>query len=197
VKIKNGRVDGVEFVEANAYDRNREMKPTLIVLHDTAGQLDPKSSVKWFASDECPNSAHIVIERDGTITQCVPFNRRAYHCGISTFDGRANCNDYAIGIELVNPGILDKDGRAWFHKTNPKKPTRGYNKAGLEYAETKYHGKGWWMPYTQEQIAAVTNLCKAICGAYEITDITTHWFIRWPLKLPIHYSRWTRCAALP
>ena len=183
MKIKNGRIDGVEFVEAHAYDRNREMKPTLIVLHDTAGQLDPKSSVRWFASDECPNSAHIVIERDGTITQCVPFNRRAYHCGISTFEGRANCNDYSIGIELVNPGILDKDGRAWFHKTNPKKLARGYNKAGLEYAETKYHGKGWWMPYTQEQIAAVTNLCKAICGAYPgITDITTHWFIRWPLK---------------
>ena len=178
MKIKNGRVEGVEFVEAHAYDRNRVMSPTLIVLHDTAGQLDPKSSVRWFASDECPNSAHIVIERDGTITQCVPFNRRAYHCGISTFNGRQNCNDYAIGIELVNPGLLDKEGRAWFHKTNPKKPARGYNKAGLEYAETKYHGKGWWMPYTQEQIEAVTSLLKAICGSYpDVVDVTTHWAI--------------------
>jgi len=33
-------------------------------------------------------------------TQYVPFTQRAWHAGESVFDGRANCNDYSIGIEL-------------------------------------------------------------------------------------------------
>ena len=45
-------------------------------------------------------SAHLFIDRDGTITQFVPFDRRAWHAGVSCHRGRANCNDFAIGIEL-------------------------------------------------------------------------------------------------
>lgn len=45
-------------------------------------------------------SAHLFIERDGVVTQFAPFSARAWHAGISSFDGVANCNDYSIGIEL-------------------------------------------------------------------------------------------------
>ena len=45
-------------------------------------------------------SAHLLIARDGTATQFVPFDRRAWHAGASQFAGRANCNDFSIGIEL-------------------------------------------------------------------------------------------------
>lgn len=45
-------------------------------------------------------SAHLFIERDGVITQFVPFEARAWHAGASSFEGVANCNDYSIGIEL-------------------------------------------------------------------------------------------------
>ena len=45
-------------------------------------------------------SAHLLIERDGAITQFVSFDDRAWHAGASSFDGVANCNDYSIGIEL-------------------------------------------------------------------------------------------------
>ncbi len=45
-------------------------------------------------------SAHLLIHRNGDITQYVPLNRRAWHAGISSFDGRPMCNDYSIGIEL-------------------------------------------------------------------------------------------------
>ena len=45
-------------------------------------------------------SAHVLINRAGEITQYVPFNRRAWHAGVSTFHGRTCCNDYSIGIEL-------------------------------------------------------------------------------------------------
>ena len=45
-------------------------------------------------------SAHLLIERDGAITQFVNFNERAWHAGKSSYLGRQDCNDYSIGIEL-------------------------------------------------------------------------------------------------
>ncbi|MBH0085547.1 1,6-anhydro-N-acetylmuramyl-L-alanine amidase AmpD [Psychrobacter sp. SCQQ22] len=45
-------------------------------------------------------SAHLFIERDGSITQFVNFNERAWHAGRSSYLGRPECNNYSIGIEL-------------------------------------------------------------------------------------------------
>lgn len=45
-------------------------------------------------------SSHCLIRRDGEIIQYVPFNKRAWHAGISCFAGKDNCNDFSIGIEL-------------------------------------------------------------------------------------------------
>jgi len=41
-----------------------------------------------------------VIRRDGAITQYVPFAARAWHAGESSYEGRAACNDFSVGIEL-------------------------------------------------------------------------------------------------
>ena len=45
-------------------------------------------------------SAHLLIDRRGDIIQFVPFHKRAWHAGESVFNGRENCNDFSIGIEL-------------------------------------------------------------------------------------------------
>lgn len=45
-------------------------------------------------------SAHLLVRRGGEILQFVPFSRRAWHAGPSSFRGRERCNDYSIGIEL-------------------------------------------------------------------------------------------------
>lgn len=45
-------------------------------------------------------SAHFLIRRDGQIIQFVPVTRRAWHAGLSNFQGRERCNDFSIGIEL-------------------------------------------------------------------------------------------------
>ena len=62
--------------------------------HDGAHpELDELSDLKV--------SAHIVIDREGRVTQYVPFDRRAWHAGESVYAGRTRCNDFSIGIELV------------------------------------------------------------------------------------------------
>lgn len=45
-------------------------------------------------------SAHLFIKRNGQITQFVNLNQRAWHAGVSSFEGRQGCNDFSIGIEL-------------------------------------------------------------------------------------------------
>ena len=45
-------------------------------------------------------SSHLLIRRDGELVQYVPFHRRAWHAGVSQYQGRERCNDFSIGIEL-------------------------------------------------------------------------------------------------
>lgn len=45
-------------------------------------------------------SSHFYIRRNGELTQFVDVSQRAWHAGVSSYRGRANCNDDSIGIEL-------------------------------------------------------------------------------------------------
>ena len=45
-------------------------------------------------------SAHALVRRTGAIAQYVPFGKRAWHAGVSEYQGRGSCNDFSIGIEL-------------------------------------------------------------------------------------------------
>lgn len=45
-------------------------------------------------------SSHLLISRRGLLTQFVPFDRRAWHAGVSRHRGRSGCNDFSVGIEL-------------------------------------------------------------------------------------------------
>lgn len=64
------------------------------------GELDVTSHPFFAEIAHLRVSAHCVIWRDGGIWQYVPFEQRAWHAGISRFDGREQCNDFSIGIEL-------------------------------------------------------------------------------------------------
>lgn len=63
-------------------------------------RLDIRAHPDFAALEGLEVSAHLLIDRDGALTQYVPFDRRAWHAGESVFAGRGNCNDYSIGIEL-------------------------------------------------------------------------------------------------
>lgn len=65
-----------------------------------AGTIDLDAHA-WFENlKDVRVSAHFLIERNGCITQFVSCLDRAWHAGVSTFDGRTQCNDFSIGIEL-------------------------------------------------------------------------------------------------
>jgi AmpD protein len=45
-------------------------------------------------------SAHVLIKRNGEVIQFVPFDKRAWHAGVSSYKGKNDCNNFSIGIEL-------------------------------------------------------------------------------------------------
>ncbi|MEO5366194.1 MAG: 1,6-anhydro-N-acetylmuramyl-L-alanine amidase AmpD [Magnetococcus sp. WYHC-3] len=65
------------------------------------GRLDPTAHACFPAIAALRLSAHFLIDRAGVITQYVPILKRAWHAGVSRWEGRENCNDFAIGVELL------------------------------------------------------------------------------------------------
>ena len=77
------------------------MIPSAIVLHaDAAKQLT--SSLSWILQRESKVSYHYLIGRAGHVYECVPPIRRAWHAGVSSFQGDKDCNNYSIGVCLSN-----------------------------------------------------------------------------------------------
>ncbi|MFW5955082.1 MAG: 1,6-anhydro-N-acetylmuramyl-L-alanine amidase AmpD [Guyparkeria sp.] len=111
------RLDSVPYLRSpNCDQRPRETAIELVVIHAMSlppGQYGGTAIERFFTNrldpDEHPYfreiqdlrvSAHVVIYRDGSIRQFVPFDRRAWHAGESRFGERFRCNDFSIGIEL-------------------------------------------------------------------------------------------------
>jgi len=100
----------------NQDDRPEGVDPELIILHGISlppGEYGGDAIESFFTNcldwDVHPYfaeirdmrvSAHLLIRRSGHVLQFVPFERRAWHAGDSSFRGRSCCNDYSIGIEL-------------------------------------------------------------------------------------------------
>lgn len=64
------------------------------------GKLDSATHPAFEPIKEMKVSAHLFIKRTGEIIQFVPFSKRAWHAGESSFQGKTRCNDFSIGIEL-------------------------------------------------------------------------------------------------
>ncbi|MFU8896548.1 MAG: 1,6-anhydro-N-acetylmuramyl-L-alanine amidase AmpD [Gammaproteobacteria bacterium] len=63
-------------------------------------RLEPGAHPYFATIADARVSAHLLIRRDGALLQYVPFHRRAWHAGVSSWCGRGACNDFSIGIEL-------------------------------------------------------------------------------------------------
>ena len=113
----SGLVSGITYIPSpNCDDRPEGTVVSLIVIHAISlppGEFGGEGVVQLFTSrldpDEHPYyagiytlrvSAHFLIRRDGAVIQFVPCEMRAWHAGVSTWQGRECCNDFSIGIEL-------------------------------------------------------------------------------------------------
>ena len=82
----------------NSPNSSRTMRPEGIVLHHTAGGYS--GSVSWCLNAKAKVSYHCIVNTTGERTVLVPDNVRAWHAGVSSFKGKANCNNFLLGIAV-------------------------------------------------------------------------------------------------
>ena len=63
-------------------------------------RLDPAAHESFRELQGLRVSAHFLIRRGGSLLQFVPCDRRAWHAGLSSWQGRPKCNDFSVGVEL-------------------------------------------------------------------------------------------------
>jgi N-acetylmuramoyl-L-alanine amidase len=153
-------------------------KPRFLVLHYTAGR-NFESTVSWFENPAAKASAHLVVGRGAEICQMQAFNKTCWHAGVSNWKKFTGLNNYSIGIEIDNAGILQKNEkglwRAWFGKVYPAE----------EVLVAKHRLGGevcGWHEYTAEQIDAALAIALALHQVYDFDDILGHEDISWPRK---------------
>ena len=116
MQVNNHQLSNITFVPSPNFDNRPSDEISLVVIHAISlplGNYDTSLIRDLFTNnlkiDLHPSfqdlkdlrvSSHLLITRIGEIIQFVPFNLRAWHAGISSYEGRENCNDFSIGIEL-------------------------------------------------------------------------------------------------
>ena len=112
-----GLLEPVEYLESPHQDpRPEQIAIDMVVIHGISlppgqfgtgaipaffcGHLDTSAHPALADIATLRVSAHLLIQRDGHIIQFVSFLQRAWHAGVSEFQGRTRCNDFSIGIEL-------------------------------------------------------------------------------------------------
>lgn len=154
-----------------------------IVMHYTAGgsgaasrdymMKSPSEKARVLgASKKVYASAHIVVDRDGTVWQIVPFNLKARHAGTSQWKGLTSLNRYAIGIEIANYGWLDKQGDGSYKRSDtPRFQAENVTIAPMPNG-TEIKG---WENYASEQLDAVERVTRALLDKYpSISQVLGH-----------------------
>ncbi|MBS3802960.1 MAG: 1,6-anhydro-N-acetylmuramyl-L-alanine amidase AmpD [Oleiphilaceae bacterium] len=113
----SGRLSGARWCPSpNFGARPSDCGISLLVIHNISlppgqyagpaieqffcNQLDPREHPYFESIAGMQVSSHLLIRRDGECVQFVNLRDRAWHAGRSSFEGRPECNDYSIGIEL-------------------------------------------------------------------------------------------------
>jgi N-acetylmuramoyl-L-alanine amidase len=95
----------VERVEPspNFDERTGLAHPDMIILHYT-GMQSSHEAVHRLCDPKARVSSHYVVMEQGSILQLVPEGKRAWHAGVSSWEGDTDINSRSIGIEICNPG---------------------------------------------------------------------------------------------
>jgi AmpD protein len=117
IDVNTGLLKEAVYLPSPHYNtRPPEMAIDMVVIHGISlppaefgtgaieqffcGKLDHSEHAYFESIKDLRVSAHLLISRMGKVTQFVPFHERAWHAGVSSFEGREGCNDFSVGIEL-------------------------------------------------------------------------------------------------
>jgi N-acetylmuramoyl-L-alanine amidase len=142
-----------------------------LVFHYTAGSSAASAIAALCTRKPQGNtSAHLVLARDGAITQLAPFDRVTWHAGTSQWMDVVGLNSASIGIEVDNAGPMNVVGEryvAWFG--------REYPAAEVMLAAHKHGGPVRpWHAYTALQIERCLELAELLVAHYGLAEVLGH-----------------------
>lgn len=144
--------------------------PQYLVMHYTAATT-AESAISWFLNPIAQASAHLVIARDGKVTQFAPFNIVTWHAGKSQWRGLIGLNQFAIGIELVNGGRLMRSGNKWVCPVDRCQVPDDQVIMAVHKNET---AEAAWQTYTPEQLDVAAKIAALLVTNYNLKDIVGH-----------------------
>lgn len=97
------QLQAIERFSPNHGPRAEPARIDMLVLHYT-GMTTAAAALDRLCDPDARVSAHYVIEETGVTWRLVPENQRAFHAGISCWEGESDLNAVSLGIEIVNPG---------------------------------------------------------------------------------------------
>lgn len=179
-KVQNGLLNyinsGGNWQQVDFYptpNQGNKIEPKFLIIHFTAGAGDAHATAKYFQKPSAKTSAHLNLSKDGTWTQNVELDRKAWHAGKSSWAGMTNLNKHSIGIEVCNPGPLTITAggkyKTWWgaevdstdvieapHPNNPDGPVYG------------------WIPFTEAQINALIDVGQQLMEEYNLWECVGH-----------------------
>lgn len=139
-----------------------------LAVHFTSGATARSSIEFWLSPAAKGASAHAIIDRDGTVFQCRPFDRTCGHAGVSRWRDPhtgtlyTGLNSCSIGLELANAG--DDATLARRFSALPLLQARHRNGGPLSQ----------WERYPEPQLASARVVARALVERYHLDDITGH-----------------------
>lgn len=129
--LENGWLVDARRVPSPHHDcRPEDEKPTLLVVHNISlppgefggpwidalftGTIDPNAHPFFAEIAHLRVSAHCLIRRDGEVVQYVPFDKRAWHAGVSMYTG-------------ANGATISPLGSSWKARILRPTPTHSIN----------------------------------------------------------------------
>ena len=171
LSLRNHRLVGDAVAFRATPNVGGALKPRYLVFHYTAGSSAASSIESLCTKKPQGNvSAHVVLARDGSLTQLAPFNVVTWHAGVSQWLGVVGLNNASIGIEIDNAGPMNQVGErcvAWFG--------REYPASDVLLAAHKHGGPlRPWHAYTEAQITRSLELAELLCRHYALRDVLGH-----------------------
>lgn len=172
--LRNGKA--VEFLAALPSHTGGPFgtTPKIIVMHFTYGGTG-RSSADWFRNPQNTqkSSAHVVVDRDGSVIQCVAFGTIAHHAGQSRWGSLTGLNSHSFGIEMANWGNLVRKASGWTSWTGVAiaDPVLAVHRNGNPDGSPTPIG---WEPFTQAQIETSAAIARALVETYGADTILGH-----------------------
>lgn len=148
----------------------------LLIMHFTAGWGLESTIYWWRQSAAKGTNAHIIIDRDGTVAQCRPFNQTAGHAGASSWRDRntgithRNLNSCSLGIELCNAGAITQSNY-------PLVMEKEFAGKPIPFMESAHKNGGKvmkWEIFPQKQLDVALEVAATLVKRYNLDDVLGH-----------------------